>query len=411
MRGETSRASKPNFLLKPWRKEPLVYLVLVPVLCSLATGLSPTQASSNDNTMSSAASGENPQPTNDKPTAKKQKKKTQDARGAFVGAPIPVSSPAIGSGVALLGGYIFPLRKKDTISPPSVLGVGGLITNNGSHGFVVGAELYFKENRYHVLSGYARADLNYSFYGTGNAAGDAGVKFGLDQTLNAFFAEGTRRVFWHFFVGPRLLLATSTLAPQHFGEQHPGLPPFDVDFNLRALGFKIERDTTANRFYPISGTSGQLAVNFFDDALGSTFTFQTYRLTFNAYHSLTKSQVLAYNAYICMTGGAAPFFGKCIFGTSNELRGYPAGRYIDRDMVATQIEYRLTLPLRFGVVAFAGLGEVGPRFGAFNYDNLLPSIGFGPRFQLSTKYHVNLRADFAQGKNGRTFSMGLGEAF
>jgi hypothetical protein len=80
-------------------------------------------------------------------------------------------------------------------------------------------------------------------------------------------------------------------------------------------------------------------------------------------------------------------------------------------MVATQIEYRLTLPLRFGVVAFAGLGEVGPRFGAFNYDDLLPSIGFGPRFQLSTKYHVNLRADFAQGKNGRTFSMGLGEAF
>jgi hypothetical protein len=42
---------------------------------------------------------------------------------------------------------------------------------------------------------------------------------------------------------------------------------------------------------------------------------------------------------------------------------------------------------------------------------LLPGIGFGPRFQLSTQYHVNLRADFAQGKNGRTFSMGLAEAF
>ena len=406
-----SASLQPHMHFKRWRKELLIYPIFVLSLCSLATGRSPAQLRSNDKTTSSAASDETPQPASDKSTAKGHKKRTQDARGALVGAPIPVSSPAIGSGVALLVGYIFPLRKKDTISPPSVLGAGGLITNNSSHGFVVGAELYFNENRYHVLSGYAQADLKYSFYGTGNAAGDAGIKFGLDQTLNAFFAEGTRRVFWHLFVGPRVLLATSTLAPQHFGEQHPGLPPFGINFNLRALGFKIERDTTANHFYPISGTSGQLAVNFFDEVLGSTFTFQSYRLTFNAYHSLTKNQVLAYNAYICMTGGNAPFFGKCIFGTSNELRGYPAGRYIDRDMVATQIEYRLTLPLRFGVVAFAGLGEVGPRFGAFNYDNLLPSIGFGPRFRLSTKYHVNLRADLAQGKNGRTFSMGLGEAF
>jgi hypothetical protein len=129
-------------------KELLTYPILVLVLCSSAIGWFPTQPQSNDKTTSSAASSEARQPASDKSTAKGQKKKTQDARGALVGAPIPVSSPAIGSGVALLLGYIFPLRKKDTISPPSVLGAGGLITNNGSHGFVVGAELYFKENRY-----------------------------------------------------------------------------------------------------------------------------------------------------------------------------------------------------------------------------------------------------------------------
>jgi len=35
----------------------------------------------------------------------------------------------------------------------------------------------------------------------------------------------------------------------------------------------------------------------------------------------------------------------------------------------------------------------------------------GPRFMPSRKYHVNLRADFARGKNGDTFSMGMGESF
>ena len=32
-------------------------------------------------------------------------------------------------------------------------------------------------------------------------------------------------------------------------------------------------------------------------------------------------------------------------------------------------------------------------------------------FELSKKYHVNLRADIAQDKDGHTFGMGVGEAF
>jgi hypothetical protein len=42
-------------------------------------------------------------------------------------------------------GYIFPFSMKDKISPPSVVGAAGLITNNGSRGFAVGAQLYLKE--------------------------------------------------------------------------------------------------------------------------------------------------------------------------------------------------------------------------------------------------------------------------
>jgi hypothetical protein len=33
------------------------------------------------------------------------------------------------------------------------------------------------------------------------------------------------------------------------------------------------------------------------------------------------------------------------------------------------------------------------------------------RFLLNKKYHVNLRADAAIGKNGHTWAMGVGEAF
>ncbi len=342
---------------------------------------------------------------------KKPAKEPKEHRGSIVFAPIPTSSPAVGTGATLMGGYIFPLIKSDKISPPSVVGGAVMFTNNGTRGGAFGTELYFKQDRYHVLAGIAKADVNYDFYGTGTAAGNAGIKFGLNQTGTVFFGEVMRRTFWHVFIGPRFWFGSSTLSPQKFGEKHPDLPPLNVNFTMRAIGFKIERDTTPNRFYPVKGTMLNFGADFFSKGLGGTFTFQTYRLKFNYYHSFDPKTVLAYNAFVCSTGGKAPFFGQCIFGLQNELRGYPAGRYIDKKMIATQAEFRRVLAWRLGMVAFVGLGEVAPSFSSFNGVNLLGSIGGGARFNLSTKYHVNLSADIAQGRDDHTFSMGLGEAF
>jgi hypothetical protein len=81
-------------------------------------------------------------------------------------------------------------------------------------------------------------------------------------------------------------------------------------------------------------------------------------------------------------------------------------------MLATQLEYRLVLPKRFGLVAFGGIGEVIPgESQLYGKQKFLPSGGAGVRFQLSKKYHVNLRVDIAQGRDGHTFGMGIGEAF
>jgi hypothetical protein len=84
-------------------------------------------------------------------------------------------------------------------------------------------------------------------------------------------------------------------------------------------------------------------------------------------------------------------------------------------MLGTQLEYRLVLPWRLGLVAFGGVGGVIPGgdqpLQLAQNSHFLPSGGAGLRFMLSKKYHVNLRADIAQGVNGHTFGMGVGEAF
>ena len=344
-----------------------------------------------------------------------EQEKTSSGRGSFVIAPLPISSPALGAGIIPVLAYIFPFRKDDKVSPPSVVGAAGLVTNNGSSGFSAYTDLFVREDTFRITAMYARGNLNYDLYGIGLAAGNAGRKLPLQQTGQVLRSEVLRRIGWDFFLGMRFWTGGSEIESRATNAAIPlPTPPSDSGFRtaLRALGVRVNRETTPSRFYPTSGTLLDFTSDFFSQDLGSKYSFQAYRFTFNKYGSLSKNQVLAYNLFVCGTGGKPPFYGNCIYGANNELRGYTAGRYLDRYMFATQLEYRLTLPKRFGVVGFVGVGEVLPGGSQLlRINEFLPGGGGGARFQLSKAYRVNLRADVARGKDTWTWSMGVGEAF
>ena len=377
----------------------------------------PLALSQTSATISNAAKGTQPvqEPSSSTPaksseTPKKKKKKKILPRGSIAVAPIPISSPAIGSGIVPVMGYIFPLSLKDKKSPPSVIGAAGLITNNSSRGFALVGQLFMKEDTYELIAGYVHGNLDYNIYGGGILSGK---KLGLEQTGDGYMIEFLRRIAWRFLAGPRFIEGHSFITVQQ--DQFPNFPiPPDTGLhtNLVAIGAKVTRDTTPNRFYPVGGTKFSFTSDFFSQSLGSKYSFQSYKTEYDKYWSLSQKQVLAYDAYLCATGGTPPFYGNCIYGTGNELRGYTAGQYFDRYMAATQLEYRLVLPKRFGLVAFGGIG--GVRAGdeqLLQSNHFLPDIGAGLRFQVSKKYHVNMRADYGQGVNGHTFGLGVLEAF
>ena len=289
-----------------------------------------------------------------------------------------------------------------------------LVTDNGTRAWGLGGEFYVKQDTYHITATYFRGNINYDFFGTGTKSGDTAHKLPLKQTGELFLGDFLYRLRWKLSIGPRFLSGNSYITLRSETESEI-TPPQDVGLNtkLTALGFHVNRDTRPNRFYPEKGTWFDFTAMFFSDALGSKYSFESYRFTFNYYRSLGVGgkQVLAYNVFNCATAGGAPFYGECIYGTNNELRGYVAGQYIDSNMIATQLEYRRTLPWRFGMVVFGGVGEVAPSVGDFQADHLLPAGGGGLRFKVSKKYNVNLRLDVAQGKDSHTFSIGIGEAF
>lgn len=347
-------------------------------------------------------------------TPETQPRQEDRKRGEVVFAPIPINSPSTGYGLVGIGAYRFKLNPKDRVSPPSVIGGGVMYTSSKSWALGVAAQLYLKEDRYRLTLAGGKGNFNYKLYGIGHEAGGGGASIPINQKGAGFFVEGLRRVGWNFFVGPRYQIIRLTTAIRLNGAGLPHnitIPELGLRTRIAAFGLRLQRDTRDNTFYPTRGSLFDVTGNSFDKTWGSNFNYQTYQIAYNKYASLNDRQVVAFRAMSCAAAGHVPFFSLCLFGSGNDLRGYSSGRYRDRLMLASQLEYRLQVLKKIGVVAFGGVGEVANEWSKFNRQNLLPGGGAGLRFQLSKQNRVNLRVDLGYGKSGHTLTIGLGEAF
>jgi hypothetical protein len=362
------------------------------------------------------------------------KKKTKEEKsGEFLAAPIPISSPAIGTGLEWAVGYMFRLDKEDKETSRSVVGVGGLFTNNGSRALAVGGRMYFKHDEYRLTAAVGSAKINADIYGVGKLAGDRGLFLPLQFKGAAFIGEPLFfRLHKGVYLGARFQYRDLTLSLNKDDLESPAngdtnLPPALEEiknevadyFKQRtvSIGPRFQWDTRDNVYYPLKGFLLDSGIDLFGEDIGSKWTYQYTKVVFNKYTSIATRQVLAFRAMGCAaTGDHVPIYDLCLFGTSGDLRGYTGGRYQDRRMFATQAEYRLNMPPkkiieRMGFVFFGGFGGVGKKFSDIGWGDLLPAGGGGFRFRLTSKDRVNFRIDYGIGKVGHTFSMGIGEAF
>jgi Omp85 superfamily domain len=361
-------------------------------------------------TGSSIASGQSPQPA--KSDANDDDVNKPEKRGSLVIAPIPISSPAFGSGLLLITGYVFKLNERDQVSPPSWLGGAGAFTNNGSRGLALGGRLYLQENKYQTTFAFIKGRANLDFFGIGRIPGRSPVSVPLQMEGSIYFGELMRNVGRNIFIGPRY--QHRRLSAGIDGVVPPGgfeVPEIDLKSNSAALGFHLQRDRRDSTFYPLKGNLFDFTADFFDQVWGSRREYQTYKISYNGFRRLRNKQVFAYRAMACSANGSVPFYDLCLYGFNSDLRGYTTGEFQNRRMFATQAEYRIELPRRFGLVAFGGVGGTARRWNEFRSDQLLPAAGAGLRFKLDKKNHINYRIDLAFGREGRTLSIGLGEAF
>jgi outer membrane protein assembly factor BamA len=171
-----------------------------------------------------------------------------------------------------------------------------------------------------------------------------------------------------------------------------------------------------NRDNLISTTSGMLfefnqLLHY--KAIGSDYNYSLSKLDLRIFKALFGNikNILAWQFYAIAGYGDIPFNELAPLGGEVIMRGYYQGRYLDKKHLASQIEYRKRITNKLSTVGFVGLGDVAPRFDAFNLKGLKYSVGAGIRYVMVPEENLNLRFDFALGKDVQNFYISVAEAF
>lgn len=339
-----------------------------------------------------------------------QSKEKGSGKPSFVVLPIPLSNPALGSGLVLAGVSFY---QPEGSPRPWMTGAGVLWTDNGSRGGGVFQKAYLDGDKYRISGFAGGANLNLNFYGIG--AADAGRDFSIpiNQNGRVVKIDGFRRVRENTYVGLRLRVATIATSLRFDGdlpEEFEDLA-LELDSDIGGPGLLAQYDTRDSELWPSTGSYANLQAQWDLDSFGSDFEYDKQELTYNRYTSLSDSGVLALRGAICRAGDGTPFFDLCMFGASNDLRGYETGQYRDHALAAVQAEYRWRFSPRWGAVFFAGVGSVAPSLGGLTDSTTLPSGGAGLRFRASKTYNVNISLDYAIGRDSEALYFYIGEAF
>ena len=180
------------------------------------------------------------------------------------------------------------------------------------------------------------------------------------------------------------------------------------------LGWGVVFNNIHNILNPRKGIFSEWAFLNYSNNIGSDYQLTTLLSDNRFYIPVKRNNVLAFQILGQFTKGNPPFNLLSLMGGESLMRGYYLGRFRDRHLLASQIEYRL-LPFsfskRWGASIFFAAGEVFNSDQKFKFNNLLPTAGAGLRFLLFPEKDIYSRIDYAITGEGSGIYFFIGEAF
>jgi len=331
--------------------------------------------------------------------------------GKYLIFPFFLKSPETNWGFGAASAYFFKPEKKEPDIRTSDVNLIALYTMRSQLVIVLGSTVFFSKEKT-IL----RFEGSYSYYpdkcwGLGNSTlPEDAENYTIRQTY--FNPQLLRKFFRHWYAG-------FTYEIQHIGSfiyQANGV--FDQQSiigryggNTSGVGLLLTWDTRNNAYSPSKGFFFEMSSKFFDRDIGSDFNFSKLALDFRNFVLLPGKQVLAMQLVINENSGSIPIRHLGMIGGSEIMRGYYRGRFMDKDMIAMQAEYRQHVYWRLGFTCFGGLGEVAPHTSDFRWNAVRYAYGAGVRLMVSESEKLNLRVDFGHGENSNGLYVILKEAF
>lgn len=333
--------------------------------------------------------------------------------------PGPFYSPetSLGIGVSAVG--LYQVDKKDTVSQLSSLIINGYASLNGALGLSIENKTFLDQDKLRFYLDAEVADAPDVYYGKGydNNHQDSN-KVEFDSRNVALTPSLRKRVSERSLIGVGVDLsyaAADAIKPaEDLGDSQVDskVNSSDLADSSRSIGVDIlfNYDSRDSVLSPSDGRLIELDSRWYRQELGSHSDFYVQSLLYCEYLTVGRgADVLAWQLRGRFTQGDVPWDQLSKLGGGSLLRGYNSGRYRDEQMLLAQIEYRLDLPGRHGMVFWGGAGTVAAEVNKFSVGEILPTVGMGYRFQV--KPRVNLRLDMGFGDGESGFYFNVNESF
>ena len=342
------------------------------------------------------------------------------AKYGFMPMPLIVTEPAVGYGGGLNLMFLHDslassIEKK---SPPSISGVAGVGTENGT---LFGAAYhlgFWKEDRIRTSTAVGALNVNMNFYLR---------DIGIDMNLKGYAAyqEVMFRVEEsNFFLGGNYIYVDIESTKNN--EELPILNPlFEHEFKMGALAAVIQYDTRDTIFTPSEGLFAKATLRRFDENFGGNENFWRYGAKAFYFHPLMEKVTLGLRiegeAVHASEDERVPYIAK----PSINMRGITVMRYQGEKMILGEMQVRWEFIERWNMVLFGGAGKVYgdeyrfvPGTGAvqenvsFQDAPAHPAGGAGFRYELARKYGLWAGLDFATNEeNEFAFYITIGSAW
>ena len=324
----------------------------------------------------------------------------------FLLVPSIITEPAVGYG--LVGAAIyFHSSYSAKKGPPSMTGVLGGGTQNGTWAagaFHVG---YWKQDRIRYMGALVRTNVNIGYYGSGyiESLANVSVNLNLDAWLVLqqikFRLAGT-----NFFIGGRYLLF-DTYNTFEIPVDIPEFEGTEFSSTLSEATAVLNYDSRNNVFSPNKGFFIELSGTYSDTWMGSDGLYGRLSAKLIGYFPANDKLMIGVRHESTYSFGDIPFYARPIV----TLRGAPLMKYQNNNTTVMEAEVNWNVYKRWNLVGFTGMGNAFSDFESFEKGKSISSVGTGFRYLMARKFGLQMGMDFAKSTDDFAFYIVFGTSW